>query len=135
VAKKAAKKAAKEERGPPCDLICCGPNAPDFDAEKNAHCPRCDAIMEMGLGPVGNPAWFHKLTPEGCANRTEVEKKHLDHKRNGGVSCNAGHYTTEPIPGCGRRLLVCKKTGQYVDLNALREVLNEFHEKKHGIGG
>jgi len=121
--------AKKEERGPPCDLICCGPNAPDFDAEKNAHCPRCDAIMEMDLGPVGNPAWFHKLNPSGFVNRTEAEKKHLENKDKD-TRCKVGHYTTEPIKGCGRRLLVCKKTGQFVDLNALREVLDKHHEQE-----
>jgi len=45
-----------------CKLICCGPKAVRYDTD-GAHCPECDELMEMDLGPVGNPAWFHKTTP------------------------------------------------------------------------
>jgi len=59
--------------GKPCNLICCGPKSPRFDTD-GAHCPRCDEPMEMDLGPIGNPAWFHVKTPKGIPPKSLHEK-------------------------------------------------------------
>lgn len=59
---------------------------------------------------------------------TKTEDEHL--KR-----CKGEHFSTKPFEGATRKLLVCKHSGQYVDRQALREEIDRFYEKKHGIGG
>jgi hypothetical protein len=59
---------------------------------------------------------------------TKTEDEHL--KR-----CKEGHFRTKPFEGARKKLLVCKKTGQYVDLQALMEEIDRFYERKCGIGG
>jgi hypothetical protein len=58
---------------------------------------------------------------------TKVEDEHLK-------KCKAEHFRTRPFEGAENKLLVCEKTGQYVDRQALRDEIERFYERKYSIG-
>ena len=54
---------------------------------------------------------------------TDIEKKHL-------AKCKAEHFSTKPFARAKRKLLVCHKSGQYVDLDALRDEIDLVWRKR-----